>query len=181
MIEFPLHTLSTAPAPSRAILAQAGSGGTAAPNLMRALADAPAALAGFQQLKSAFAGSSLTPLEQEIVYLSVAKTNACHYCTTQTGSFDASPEAEAAAHAIRAERPLGDPRLQALRRFTLILTEQRGWVSDAHVEDFLAAGFTRPQVLEVISGIALATLSSYVNHVVATPLDGAARPTAFDA
>ncbi len=181
MIEFPLHTLSTAPAPSRAILAQAGSSGTEPPNLMRALADAPAALAGFQQLKAAFAGSSLTPLEQEVVYLSAAKNNACHYCTAQVGVFDASPEAEAAVHAIRTERPLANPRLQALRRLTLILTEQRGWVSDMDVENFLAAGFSRPQVLEVISGIALATLSSYVNHVVATPLDGRARFTVLDA
>jgi uncharacterized peroxidase-related enzyme len=181
MIEFPMHTLGTAPISSRALLAQAGSSGIEPPNLVRALAEAPAALAGFHQLRSAFAGSSLSPLEQEVVYLTVAKANACHYCTAQTGAFAEGSEAEAAAEAIRTERPLRSPRLQALRRFALAMTEQRGWVSDTHIEDFLAAGFTRPQVLEVISGIALGTLSSYVNHVAATPLDGAFSMASLDA
>lgn len=181
MTEFPLHTLSTAPISSRALLSQAGSDGIEPPNLMRALAHAPAALAGFQQLRSAFARSSLSPLEQEVVYLTVAKANACHYCTAQTGAFAEGPEAEAIAEAIRAERPIRSPRLQALRRFALAMTEQRGWVSDTHIEEFVAAGFTRAQVLEVISGIALGTLSSYVNHVAATPLDGGFTTASLDA
>lgn len=172
MTQFPLHTTSTAPAPSKAILAQMGQPGAETPNLVRALAEAPAALTAFQQLKATFARSSLSPIEQEVVYLSVAKANECHYCTAQTGSFDSSAEAQSAADAIRGDRSIRDPRLQALRRFVSAMTSQRGWVSDTHVEDFLAAGFSRAQVLEVISGIALGTLSSYVNHVAATPLDG---------
>jgi alkylhydroperoxidase family enzyme len=181
MIQFPLHTLSTAPAPSRAILAQAMSGERQAPNLMRALADAPAALTAFEQLKSAFTSSSLTPLEQEVVYLSAAKTNSCHYCVTQSGMFDESPQAEDASDAIRTERPLPTAGLQALRRFTIAVTEQRGWVSDRDIDDFLRAGFTRSQVLEVICGVSLANLSSYVNHVAATPIDGARYSTTLDA
>jgi alkylhydroperoxidase family enzyme len=51
------------------------------------------------------------------------------------------------------------------------MTEHRGWVPEAGVESFLRAGFTRENLLEVITGIALVTLSSYANHVSATPLD----------
>ena len=181
MTEFPLHTLSTAPAPSRAILAQIGTAEADPPNLVRALAEAPAALAAFQQLKTAFASSSLSPLEQEVVYLSVAKANECHYCTAQTGAFDSSGDAQTAADAIRGERPIRDQRLQALRRFAMAMTSQRGWVSDSHVADFLAAGYSRAQVLEVISGVALATLSSYVNHVAATPIDTGGHGQPLDA
>lgn len=181
MTEFPLHTLSTAPAPSQAILAQIGTAKAEPPNLVRALAEAPAALTGFQQLRAAFASSSLSPLEQEVVYLSVAKANQCHYCTAQTGAFDSSPEALTAAEAIRGERPIRDPRLQALRRFATEMTSQRGWVSDTHIDDFLAAGYSRAQVLEVISGVALATLSSYVNHVAATPIDAGVYGQPLDA
>ncbi len=181
MTQFPLHTPSTAPTPSKAILSQIANAGAEAPNLVRALAEAPAALTGFQQLKAAFANSSLSPLEQEVVYISVAKANECHYCTAQTGAFDSSPEAQAAADAIRGERPIRDPRLQVLRRFAMAMTSQRGWVSDTHIEDFLAAGYSRAQVLEVISGIALATLSSYVNHVAATPIDGGVYGQPLDA
>lgn len=181
MFESPLHTPSTLPTSSRELLANVGSRGIEPSNLIRTLADAPAALAGFQQLRSAFAGSSLSPVEQEVVYLTATKANACHYCPAQTGAFAEGPEAEAAAEAIRAERPLRSARLQALRRFALAMTEQRGWVSDTHIDEFMAAGFTRAQVLEVISGIALATLASYVNHVAATPLEGVSATAALDA
>ena len=126
------------------------------------------------------ATSSQTPLEQEVVDLSAAKSNACHYGVTQSGMFDESPEAEAASDHIRTERPLPTARLQALRRFTIAVTEQRGWVSDRDIDDFMEAGFNRSQVLEVICGVSLANLSSYVNHVAATPVDGGFYPTALD-
>jgi alkylhydroperoxidase family enzyme len=66
---------------------------------------------------------------------------------------------------------LADTRLQALRRFTAAMTEHRGWVPEHDVESFLEAGFTRENLLEVITGIAFVALSSYANHVTATPID----------
>jgi alkylhydroperoxidase family enzyme len=75
------------------------------------------------------------------------------------------------ASAIRQGQRLEDRRLQALRRFTAMMVEQRGWVPDGQVESFLNAGFTRENLLEVMTGIALVTLSSYANHVTATPVD----------
>lgn len=51
------------------------------------------------------------------------------------------------------------------------MVRQRGVVDPADVDAFLAAGFTRAQVLEVILGIATKVLSNYTNHIAATPLD----------
>ena len=51
--------------------------------------------------------------------------------------------------------------------------EKRGWVSEIDIDGFLAAGFTRAQVLEVILGVTYKTLSNYTNHVVDTPVDQA--------
>jgi alkylhydroperoxidase family enzyme len=181
MIEFPLHTLETAPASSRAVLASAGMPCSTLPNMLRTMAESPATLKGFEALRHAFSQSSLTPLEQQVVYLTVAQKNACHYCTTQINMFDGSEEAQAAAEAIRAERPLGNRRLQALRRFTAEMTTERGWASDAVVAGMLDAGFTHGQVLDTIAGIALATMTSYVNHVAATPIDGPAPRATLDA
>lgn len=171
MTQFQLHDIDTAPSVPREMLARASGSGSEVPNLVRMLAESPAALAGFQQLREAFTASGLTSLEQEVVYLTVAKTNACHYCIAQGGMFDISPDSIAVGDAIRGDRPIADARLQALRRFTAAMTEQRGWVSDEAVGRFMAAGFGREQVLDVICGIALATMSSYSNHVAATPID----------
>jgi uncharacterized peroxidase-related enzyme len=172
MIEFALHSLDTAPPSSRAMLADRSQGAARLPNMVRALAESPTALRAFEQLRAAFSQSGLSALEQQVVYLAAAQANACHYCTTQRGMFDDSASARAAADAIVNNQPIPDIKLQSLRRFVAAMTTQRGWVSEDTVAQFLEAGYERSHVLDVITGIALATLSSYTNHVAATPLDG---------
>lgn len=75
--------------------------------------------------------------------------------------------------AIRNDQPIDDGRLEALRAFTRAAVEQRGWLPARDIANFLAAGYTKAQVLEVILGISFKTLSNYVNHVTETPLDDA--------
>ena len=58
-------------------------------------------------------------------------------------------------------------------RFTEDMVETRGWVSEEGVDEFLRAGFTQAQVLEVVLGVAFKTMSNFTNHLVGTPLDGA--------
>jgi alkylhydroperoxidase family enzyme len=80
---------------------------------------------------------------------------------------------EEVIEALGEERPIPDPRLEALRRFTETLVEKRGWASEQEVRTFLDAGFSRSQVLEVVLGVTLMTLSNYTNNLVDTPLDKA--------
>jgi uncharacterized peroxidase-related enzyme len=171
MTRFQLYDLETAPQPSRAILAEMGAHDGEIPNLVRTLAESPAALDAYRQLGTLLANSTLTPSEQQVVYVTAAHANHCHYCTVPNPMFGETAEAGEIASAIRQGQRLGDTRLQALRRFTAAMTEHRGWVPEHDVESFLKAGFTRENLLEVITGIALVTLSSYANHVTATPID----------
>jgi alkylhydroperoxidase family enzyme len=46
---------------------------------------------------------------------------------------------------------------------------ERGHAGDAAVDAFLAAGFTRRNVLEVVTIIATKTISNYTNHLTRTP------------
>jgi alkylhydroperoxidase family enzyme len=171
MISFQLHDMETAPQPSRAIMADMQRHGGELPNLLRTLAEAPVALEAYRQLATLLSRSGLTPIEQQVVYVTAAHTNQCHYCTTPNPLLGDDIQADQLAAAIRHGQRLADVRLQALRRFTAAMTEHRGWVPEADVESFLRAGFTRENLLEVITGIALVTLSSYANHVSATPVD----------
>jgi len=41
------------------------------------------------------------------------------------------------------------------------------------IEAFLEAGYAKEQILEVILGVSMKTLSNYVNHIAQTPLDTA--------
>ena len=49
----------------------------------------------------------------------------------------------------------------------------RGLVERQDIDAFLKAGFTKANVLDVINGVTLKTLSNYVNHIAETPLDEA--------
>ncbi|RVX43929.1 hypothetical protein EDD27_6640 [Nonomuraea polychroma] len=58
-----------------------------------------------------------------------------------------------------------DEALEAARRLTQAMVTQRGWVDDAEIEAFLAAGYTRRHVLDIVLGVGMRTLSNYSNHI----------------
>ena len=72
---------------------------------------------------------------------------------------------------MRETRSVDDPRLEALRRFAEAIVTKRGRVAPDETAAFLAAGFTRAQVLELILAVAVKTISNYVDHVAGVPLD----------
>ncbi len=55
-----------------------------------------------------------------------------------------------------------------------------GWVSEEEIDAFLAVGFEREQVLDVLVGVAYKTLSNYTNHLAGTPLNGAFAAFAWE-
>ncbi len=78
---------------------------------------------------------------------------------------------DAISEALRNETPLPSPRLEALRTFTIAVVRSRGLVDKHALADFLEAGFTQRQVLEVILGTAQKVMSNYTNHLADTPID----------
>ncbi len=75
--------------------------------------------------------------------------------------------------AVRANRPLTDPKLNALVVLTREIVSQRGHVGAQTIESFLAAGYRKDQILEVLMGVALKTMSNYLDHISPTELDPA--------
>ena len=67
---------------------------------------------------------------------------------------------DATLQALRSGEAPPDPRLDALREFTRTVVRDRGWVKAGAVEDFIEAGFTRRNVLDVMTGIPMKTLSN---------------------
>jgi alkylhydroperoxidase family enzyme len=73
--------------------------------------------------------------------------------------------------ALREGKPLADPKLEALRRFTTHTVRERGFVAEADIDAILAAGYLRRNVLEVLLGVAAKILGNYTNHIVRTEYD----------
>jgi len=72
---------------------------------------------------------------------------------------------------LRNQQILSDHKLDALRAFVLSVMANRGWVPDSTLKSFLDAGYKRRHILDVLTIIALKTLSNYTNHIANTPLD----------
>lgn len=172
MADFPLHTRATAPSASKPFIEQAQATTGYVPALVGQMAESPQLLEGYFALSAIFAKSSLTRTEQQLVLLAVSVEHDSHYCTpahAMRARAAALPEAD--IRTIRDRRPLPDPRLEALRAFTVRMVRERGFLSDAEIAAFIAAGFTRAQALDVVLAVGLKTMSNYVNHLAETPLD----------
>ncbi len=179
---FSIHTPETAPEDSRPILDEARRGLGFVPNLLGALAEAPATLKAYVTLSDILAKSSFTATEREVVLIATSVRNDCTYCVAAHSAIAGMHKVSAdVIAAVRDARPIPDARLEALRRFAETVVDKRGWATEDDVQAFLAAGFGRQQVLEVILGVAFKTISNYTNHLVDTPLDEAFAGQAWTA
>lgn len=173
MTEFPLHTAKTAPDAARPILQQIEKRYGFVPNFYAKLAESPEALKAYLDVAAHFEKTTLSPAEQQVVMLAVSHENACEFCVS-AHSFVAKNVAKVPANvvdALRNGKDLPDARLKALDRFARAVVQKRGWVDEAEVQKFLAAGYTRRNVLDVVLGVAQKTLSNYANHFMKTPLN----------
>lgn len=171
-MEFPIHTTSTAPEASRPILEATGKKYGFVPNLFGVLAESPTAVQAYAAINEALELSALSPVEQQVVALTVSATNNCAYCMgahSTVAQMVRMPEPILTE--LRDQKPLSDRKLDALRTLVLSIMEHRGRVPEQDRDRFVAAGYTRRHLLDVIALLAMKTLSNYVNHIVQTPLD----------
>ncbi len=172
MNEFRVHTPESAPRGGSEVLESARKKYGMIPNLLGIMVEAPVAAEAYLVLGDLLGRSSLTPAERAVVWLAVSRRHGCDYCmAAHTGVAAAEKVSEATIRQLRNGERLSDGRLEALRRFTLQLVEERGDASEDDLRDFLEAGYTRQNVFEVVVGIAHKTLSNYANHMAHTPLD----------
>lgn len=169
---FQVHTLDTAPVGARETLGKVAQNFGFVPNLSGVFAESPATLNGLVGFLSAYDAKEMTlsALERRVVLLAASVKYKCEHCTalhSALGSMCGLDRAE--IDNLQEARSLGNARLESLRRFTEAVVEKHGWVSDADLEKFFAAGFTKAQVIEVIFGVALKTLTSYVSHIAKPP------------
>ena len=172
-MKFEFHSIESAPESVKPELEAAQKDYGAVPNLYRGFATNPATLKvylSFNELLQQH--GTLSPIEQQVVYLTVSAENGCTYCVgAHSVLADMSKMAAATVEELRNQTALTDVKLNALRDFTLSVMEHRGWVPEADLAEFARAGYNESQVLEVLTIIAQKTISNYFNHIAQTPLD----------
>lgn len=175
MARLTVHTVETAPEAAKPRVEAALKNNGFLPNLIGVLANSPEALAFYQEVGKLNAATSLSAGEVEVVQIIAAKTNECGFCVAGHTKLATLKKllSENAVAASRAVDPaaFGDVRLSALATFTVAVMASKGAVSDAELQAFFDAGYNQQQAVEVVLGVALATLCNYTNNLAKTEIN----------
>ena len=180
MAQFKIHDETTAPDASRKTLEGAKKALGFIPSLYGVFAENPAALEAYTTLAGIFDKAGFTPLERQVVLMTANVVNECHFCVAAHTAISKGQNLDMdVIYAIRECRPIEDAKLEALRTFTRKVVIERGFVSDADVQEFIRSGYDQAAVLGVIVGVSLKVMSNYTNHVAETPVNDAFQPFAW--
>lgn len=175
MARLTIHTVDSAPEAAKPRVEAALKNNGFLPNLIGVLANSPEALAFYQEVGKLNGNTTLTAGEREVVQIIAAKRNECGFCVAGHTKLATLKKllSDEAIQAARAVNPaaFSDAKLAALAEFTIAVMEQKGAVSDQELQAFFDAGYSQQQSVEVVLGVALATLCNYTNNLAKTEIN----------
>ena len=182
MPTFTIHSIETAPEAVKDTLRTVEADNNRyIPNLIGLLANAPTALETYRTVGAINRRNSLTPTEREVVQITAAVTNGCAFCVAGHTAFSIKQiqMAPDLLEALRNVAPIDEnPKLDTLAKFTIAVINTKGRVGEEAFADFLEAGYTHENALDVILGVSLATLCNYANNLADTPINPELQPYA---
>ena len=167
-----IPSIEAAPAAAQPLLEGAKQKLGVVPNLIRVVANSPAALEGDCGLSGALAKGALDAKTRERIAVAIAEFNGCGYCLsahTYLGKNVAKlDDAEITANRSGTSN---DPKAEVAVRFAVRVARERGHVSDADVQQLKTAGFSEAEIVEIVLHVGMNTLTNYVNEVAKTAVD----------
>ena len=140
------------------------------PNLYAAYAYSDTALGDYLALQNR--KSSLKAKEREVINLVVSQVNECQYClAAHTAIGKMSGFTDGQILEIRTGQASFDPKLDALARFVRDITLNRSKPSPETVDNFLAAGYTRENLVDTIVVIGDKIISNFIHGTTQVPID----------
>ena len=141
------------------------------PNLFRLVGSSPAALEGYLGLNGAL-GRTLDAKTRERIALAIAQANGCDYCLSAHTYLGLNlAKIDDAEIALNRAGHSGDAKADAALVFARKVLDSRGRVSDADIAAVRLAGFSEPQVIEIVASVAVNVLTNYINNVAQTDID----------
>lgn len=172
MANFPVNTLDSAPEGSRPALRQLQSAFGMIPNLIGAMSTSPVLINSLVGLFGKVHGASFTEPQVQIVLLTDAVTNGSAWAVAFHTALALKEGIDPAdVQAIREGRLPKDSKFAALSGLAKTMIEKRGRLSDDDINRFLAAGFGKDLLLEVIAAVAASTITNYTGNITKPPLD----------
>jgi alkylhydroperoxidase family enzyme len=172
MLNYPIHTIASAPEGSKSALEQLQKAFGVLPNLPAVIANSPKLINSLVGLFGQVHGPGFSEAENQIVLLTDAVANSSAYAVAfHTALALQQGVSSKETDAIRERRAPTDKRSAALSVLARTLIEKRGHLGDQELLSFLAAGFTKEQVLEVIAILAASTITNYAATIANPPLE----------
>ncbi|EMY81497.1 peroxidase-related enzyme [Psychroflexus gondwanensis] len=166
--------INEAQEPAKGILEATKSKMGAVPNMFKMMANNPSLLNAYTKADETFRkDSGFTPQEQEVILLSIAVYNECTYCVA-AHSFIAKHQSKVSKEvidALRDRKKLSEAKYEALSKFAVSVTKERGFPTQEATNALKQAGYTDQHVAGVITGVGMKTLSNYINHISETKVD----------
>ena len=180
MPNYPVHTIASAPEKSKPALEQLQKAFGVLPNLPAVIANSPKLINSLVGLFGQVHSPGLSEAENQIVLLTDAVTNSSTYAVAfHTALALQQGISSEETTAIRERRLPTDKRFAALSALAKGLIEKRGHLSEQELDSFIAAGFTKEQVLEVVTIVAASTITNYTGTIANLPLDETFRQHAW--
>jgi alkylhydroperoxidase family enzyme len=182
MSAFPVHSIESAPEQSRPGLQTLRSAFGFIPNIAGAMANSPVLVNSLPGLFQNVHGGSFSEQQIQTLLLTNAVTNCCTYAVAFHTFLGLKEKLDpAAVQAIRDGRLPQDPKLAALSTLAKTLIEKRGRLDEQDQKKFLAVGFGRDHLLEVITVVAASTITNYAANITTPPLEPQFQPHAWSA
>lgn len=142
------------------------------PNALGAMAESPESVLAYLALDELVHKNSLTNEQRHIVFLTISREYDCSYCVAAHTAFAQMDKVDGQiVQNLREGKTLSDPKLEALRKFVIALIETGCHVSEEAINEFLDSGYTRRQVLDIISMMANKLIAIFANRIMGTDLD----------
>lgn len=162
---------ATATGPAKALLDGAQQQLGMVPNMMRTMANQPAALNAYLSIWGALAQGSFDAPTREAIALAVSGANACGYCASAHSAFSHSLKVDPSEIVARLAGRSADPKLQAALTFTRAVVAKRGEVSDADLAAIRHAGYDDGAIVEIVAHVAGNIMANYLDHIAKIDID----------
>src|SRR6516225_6656881 len=172
MTMFPVNTMESSAEGSKPALQQLQSAFGMFPNLIGTMSPSPALNNSLLGLFGKVHGGSFTEAQVQIVLLTDAVPNASSWAVAFHTTLALTEGIDPVdVQAIREGRLPKDSEFAALSALAKTMIEKRGRLDDQDVERFLAAGFGKDHLLEVIAAVAASTITNYTGSITKPPLE----------
>lgn len=150
------------------------------PNIYATYAYSNTALSRYMQFANG--PSSLSYKETEAINLVVSQVNGCSYCqAAHTGAAKQNGFSEEEILELRRGQAPFNTKLDALVKLAKSIVTHSGKVEDAKVDQFLNAGYSKENLVDVVVAVGAKSITNYLHNLTDIPIDFPEAPVLEEA